>query len=132
MASLNEILLRDLAHNGDLVKTAGGDLATQEGLANLQDALLDRLVTEPGSLVHRPEYGVGIKRYQNKLNRIANQRSLALAIDANFQRDPRVEKVLGVLVEYDDLNPSLTKIKVRVKSIGLEAVVMEFVPFNEA
>lgn len=132
MANLSDILLTDLAHKKDLIPTAGGDLSTLSGLANLKDALYCRLITEPGSLVHRPLYGVGIKRYQNTLNRLSNQRKLASAIEDNFQRDDRVEKLLGVLVDYNELNPSLTILKVRVKPLGVDAVVITFTPFSEA
>ncbi len=132
MASIEEVLLTDLAHKKDFVKTAGGDFATISGMANLRDALFARLVTEPGSLVHRPEYGVGIKQYQNTLNKLSTQRKLAERIESNFSRDPRVESVDGVLIDYDERNPSLVKIKVRIKVIGFDSVTMDFVPFSEA
>jgi len=132
MATIDEVLLTDLAHNKDFVVTAGGDLATLSGIANFRDALFARLVTTPGSLVHRPEYGVGIKQFQNVLNRISTQRTLATRIGENFGRDPRVEQVLGVLVDYNEQNPAQTTIKVRVKPIGVDPVQMDFLPFNEA
>ncbi len=132
MATIHQTFLKDLAHKKDLLKTATGDLATAEGVANLQSALFARLVTTPGSLVHRPDYGVGIKSYQNGLNLLSKQREIATRIEANYSRDPRVEKVLGVGIIYDDLDPSKTIIKVRLKPIGLEAISMEFVPFSGA
>jgi hypothetical protein len=132
MASVADVLLTDLAHKRDFLPTPGGDLQTISGMQNVRDALFARLMTEPGSLIHRPDYGVGIKRFQNALNRLGKQRELAGRISENFARDPRVEKVEGVLVDYDESNPSKVTIVVRVKVVGVDAVVMNFTPFSGA
>lgn len=132
MASAEEIYLCDLKHNTDFARRDGtGDLATIAGLANLKNALLRRLVTEPGSLVHRPEYGVGIKRYQNAPATLSNKRELALRISDQFRRDSRVEDVLGVQILIDDAKPSYSTIIVRVKIVGYGEGSFDFQPFGE-
>lgn len=132
MANLTELYLTDVAHYKDLLVTPGGDLDRSSGIPNLQSALFRRLITIPGSLVHKPLYGIGIGLYQNVINRLATQQKLANTIAEQFPLDSRVESVLGVIVDYDDNNPQLTKMIVRIKPVGLEELTVNFVPFGDA
>lgn len=132
MARLNEILFTDVLHRSDLVKKSdAGDLDQVSGLENLKLALFRRLLTEPGTLIHRPDYGVGIKRWQNAPATLASKRSLASAITDQFQRDSRVESVVGVRVIDNDREPDKFTIVVRVKVIGYGEQTLEFIPFGE-
>lgn len=132
MATIEEFYKRDFAFKSDFVVTASGDLDTVTGLENLKDALYRRLITHPGSLVHRPNYGVGIKDYQNAPGSLAVQRRLALRIQEQFERDPRVEKVTGVSVNVpDSLKPDLFKVTVRVKPAGYDETQMQFIAFGD-
>ena len=130
MANIDEALFRDITHIRDFERTSTGDLGLIEGLANVRNALLHRLVTEPGTLIHRPEYGVGIKRYLNAPNQTGFQRELAFRIRDQFLRDPRVEQVLGVQVKNDETNVAMTKILVRVKIIGYTEQELAFLPYG--
>jgi len=130
MANIDEFLGTDIAHASDLVVSASGDLSTITGLANVKMALFHRLITNPGALAHRPEYGVGIKNYQNAINTLASQQQIAARIQEQFELDPRVEGVKGVAVDYDELNPSLVKFTVRVKIVGYGETAMTFTPFG--
>ena len=133
MANITEILLTDIEHDKDFVRIAGeGDLQLISGLKNMKAALLRRLVTSPGALVHRPEYGVGIKDFQNAPNTLETRRSLALRIRDNFLRDSRVEEVSGVQVIFDDNSPQIVTIIARVKIIGFSEQEFSFIPFGEA
>ena len=129
--NLAELYGRDLFHNGDYDVTDSGDLDTIEGLENLKQALFQRLVTYPGSLIHRPNYGVGIKRFLNSISSLANQRELFTIIQEQFALDPRVEEVTGVLFTTSDGKPQETRILVRVKPVGYDELEMTFVPFGE-
>ncbi len=80
MSQLNEFLKTDIAHKGDFVETPSGDLDVISGLDNVKEALFRRLITTPGSIIHRPGYGVGLKNWQNALNTLENQRKLAVKI----------------------------------------------------
>lgn len=130
MASITEVMGTDVMHRGDYVRASNGDRASITGLENLYQALFHRLITSPGSLVHRPTYGVGIKDYLNGPNSLAKQRELANRIDEQFRRDPRVAEVSGVLVSPDNKIPSMTYIVVRVKPVGYDELEMKFVPFG--
>jgi hypothetical protein len=131
MADIKETYLKDLAHKADLIKSPSGDLDEVDGLNNLQQALYHRLITQPGSLVHRPDYGVGIKNFANALNSLDNQRRLAAVIDEQFGSDFRVESVTGIKITVDDDKPETVKIFVRVKAIGYDEVELLFKPFRE-
>lgn len=133
MALLDEALLRDLAQNpGEGFKVAAdGDLDTVSGLENLKAALFRRLMVVPGTLVHRPTYGVGVKNFLNAPNSIDNQRALAVRIKEQFEQDFRVEEMLGMRVSVDRNNPSLVIIFVKVRVQGFGEAEMDFIPFGE-
>jgi phage baseplate assembly protein W len=127
--SLIDAFKTDIAHVGDLVKTPSGDLGTISGLANLKEALFHRLMTVPGTLVHRPTYGVGIPLYQGRLSSFSVQQRLASLIQEQFKQDPRVEDVKSTSVQSEDLNPQMTIITVVVNPVGYSEVALKFTPF---
>jgi len=119
MTTINEALLKDIKHVKDYVIRDGtGDLDTIEGLDNMKQALLRRLITEKGAIIHRPDYGVGLKQFQNAPNRLDDRRQLALRINEQFLEDDRVQEVLGVQVNSEDLTPDQVTIVVRVLVVG--------------
>lgn len=130
MTTTEELLLRDFKHVSDIL-IEDGDIQTVVGLENLRIALLHRLITIPGTLIHRPQYGVGVGLFQNALNTLDNQRLLATRIVENFGRDNRILEVEAVqVIENED--PSLLQINVKVQIVGREdAQVLEFAPFAE-
>lgn len=134
MALVDELYLTDIKHRSDFVQTSGagnlGDLELETGRENLRQALLRRLMTSPGSIVHRPTYGVGIKDYQGSVSTLDQKRSLAQKISDQFEEDDRVEEVLGVRVESEDETPEKVKITVRVKPIGLTEIQVSYTPFG--
>ena len=130
MADLKEFLGKDLAHVDDFLVTPTGDIDIITGLSNVKNALFHRLVTEQGSIVHRPNYGVGIKQFQNSLSSFSRQQALAKIIQEQFEQDPRVIKVGGVSVITNDLKPELVTIIVRVQIQGYDETQLGFTPFG--
>jgi phage baseplate assembly protein W len=131
MTTLTDLIGVDIAHKSDFLLSADGDLDTISGLDNIKIALFHRLITSPGSLIHRPTYGVGIQDFQNAVNSIANQREIANRIQEQYEQDPRVEAVTGVRIDNDDLTPEKVVLLVKVKVRGYDEVEMEFIPFGE-
>lgn len=131
MATVEETMGRDIAHVGDFVKTATGDLDSISGLPNIKSALMHRLLTTPGSFILRPTYGVGIKDYQNGPSTYALQQQLAVRIKEQFEQDPRIDEVTGVRVEFDEAKPELSNIIVKVRLVGYDEVETTFQPFTE-
>ncbi len=132
MANVTQALGVDIAHvRGDLVRASNGDQGTIRGLPNLKVALFHRLMTVPGTLVHRPTYGVGVMLYQNSLNSFSMQQKLAAKIQDQFSLDPRVQSVTSVSIDFTDQNPQLSIIRVFVVPIGYtDAQEMTFMPFS--
>jgi len=132
MASIEEILLTDIAHKRDFLKepATGGDIQTISGLENYRQAMIRRWITVPGTLAHRPTYGAGIKLDQNTVPTLQKKQEMAQRIREQAMMDPRTESVTKVLFEIDDLKPDLSKITVTVKPIGLEDTQIEFLPFG--
>lgn len=130
MATAVEIYLTDIKHKGDMVRTSQGNLEKVSGLENAYQQLFHRLITTKGAVVHRPNYGVGAKNYQNVTMTLANQRALALEIKDQFEQDERVEEVTGVLFETEDLEAGKFTVICRVKLVGYGEQSLEFTPFE--
>jgi phage baseplate assembly protein W len=130
MANITEFLGRDIRHYKDYVRTSSGDRERIEGLDNYKEACLRRIITTPGSIVHRPTYGVGAKDYLNAPSTLSKQRELAKKIEEQLMQDPRTEKVSGVSISVNQSKPDLTKIIVRVKPVGYDEIEMKFEPFG--
>lgn len=132
MAKIEQFYLTDISHNlTDYVKASNGDVDRISGIANVKSALFRRLITKKGSLTHRPDYGVGMQSYLNAPNSLENQRSLAVAIKEQFERDIRVKQVLGMRATVDDTDPSKIIIFVKVDLEGYGEEEIGFVPFGE-
>lgn len=122
---------KDMAFFDDFVVTDTGDFDTVEGLENVKQALWRRLITTPGSVIHRPDYGVGIKNYQNSINSLARQREISLKIKEQFELDERVESVTGISFSTVDNYPDKLIINVKVKIIGFTEQTVSFAPFED-
>lgn len=127
--SITDSLKTDIYLQGDMKITSGGDLALVSGLANVQQALLHRLITVPGTLVHKPSYGIGIQSFQNDIASFANQQKLTQLIQDQFTQDPRVQSVNSVSFQVDDIKPDLTKVVVIMTIAGYTEQQMSFTPF---
>lgn len=105
---LSLALGRDLAMTSDeeFYKTRGshdeifslsasgkGDVETVQGIANLKQALLARLLTPRGSLLLHPRYGSTIHELIGKKNTLDNMRILEDEIVRTLKKDGRVESV---------------------------------------
>ncbi len=117
---LDEIFYVDVAHKKDFLESSTKDLDTIGGRNNVVDAILRRVATSPGELVHRPEYGVGIQNYLNAPNSVNLQLKLAQDIRVQLERDERIESVkeVSVFVENNDHDKLKVKIKVDLRGIG--------------
>lgn len=98
MAGIEDSYLIDLKHDADFSAAPNGDLNLIKGIDNLKQALYHRLTTVPGALVHRPNYGVGVQRWQNDISSFDRQKALALRIKEQFEQDERLESVDSVRV----------------------------------
>lgn len=130
MADLNETLLTDIAFTDDFKASPTGDLDVVSGMRNLQGALLRRLLTTPGSLVHRPAYGCGLAEFQNASMTLGTKRQLSLRIANQFPLDPRVDSVESVNIQTNDNEPDTMTITVKCKIVGVGSQEIVFTPFD--
>ena len=129
MANITDALKTDISLMGDMQVAADGDLMTVSGLNNLRQAIWHRLITVPGSLVHRPTYGCGILLYQNAPTSFTNQQKIASLINDQLPQDPRIQSVTGVSLTLSDDDPELTILSVSVIPVGYTELTMQFTPF---
>lgn len=129
--NLSQSLGTDIAFLADMYPAPNGDLAVMSGLDNLKQALWRRLITTPGSLVHRPDYGVGIKDFQNAPGTLSMMQKLASRIQEQFTKDPRVNEVTGVACRTDDNNPAIIYLTVTVDVVGYGELPLQYTPFSE-
>lgn len=133
MANITETLLTDVKHKKDFVKedAPGGDLTTISGLDNLKEAVLRRIVTEPGSLSHRPDYGVGLKQFQNAPNSLSTQRELANRIVEQLGKERRVAKVNSISITASNTEAEKVFILINVTPVGYDEEIPVEIPFGE-
>lgn len=131
MANITEVLLTDIKHTRDFVRTSEGDLTLISGLDNLKEWVIRTIVTEPGTMVHRPSYGVGLQRFQNAPFTLAVQREIARRIDQVLRRDPRIAKINSVRFETNDTSPSDIVLRVNFDVTGYGETNVSFKPFGE-
>lgn len=131
MAELTEFMGRDIAFKGGGMSVSPtGDIALVEGLENLKQAIFNRMITVPGALKHRPDYGVGVPLYLGAISSLSKQQELAARIKEQCELDPRVDEITGVALDYTDEHPEQVKIIVRVKPTGYEETAMTFQGFG--
>ena len=121
---------RDLYFENDLDSTASGDLRTVEGLENLKQAIYHRLITNQGSLAHRPDYGIGINRYAGAIGRLATQQELMVALQEQFQNEERISSLEGLAIDQDAKNPGLFTVRLTVRAVGIQQTTVSLGPFG--
>lgn len=91
--------------------TPDGDWLMVEGIAALRQAIIRRIITNPGEWQTSPDYGVGARNYVKERNTRASREALSNRIKDQLSQDPRVAKVEQVVVESSD---ALLRIAVQV------------------
>ena len=96
MPTDNQALSLDLALPADstasIPTTPTGDIALASGRPNLTGALGRRMRSDPGALLHRPEYGVGLVSQVESPNTPAGRGLLAARARRNLLADPRISE----------------------------------------
>lgn len=105
----------DVKIDGDYTRTATGDLQTITDLENLKEAIYRRFITIPGEVIHRPDYGIGIRRYLNRPCTDANQVEIENAVKLNIMDEPRIEAVNRIKCIW---NQEYASIVISVKAFG--------------
>lgn len=97
-----------------------GDIRTVKGVKNLQQALLMRLMTPQGALLHHPDYGsqlhhlLGTKGSPNQLQKIK------IELERVVRSDQRVEDVTISDFSYDGQTVTAT---INIKPVGIDQII---------
>ncbi len=117
------ILRRDVFQENDMKVGPGGDLSTVAGVDSLLLRIDRMLVTNPGEIFHRPDFGIGIIRFLNQNNTADNAARLHNEIKRNLAKDPDIERVVQVKLERRDAQVT---VRVVVTAIGGITVGADF------
>jgi phage baseplate assembly protein W len=101
----------------DLKVNQAGDWLLVSGKEALRQAVLRRIVTNPGEWKTLPDYGVGARLYVKTRNTRASRDELVERIRSQLLRDTRIEKVNQVVVELTD---------------GVLRIAVQITPFGQA
>ena len=130
MTAETDILKIDFAFDDDLIVAPSGDLDIVSGLLNMQNAILRRIMTVPGTILHQPTYGCGLISFQNAPMTLSLQRQIAARIAQNLPLDPRIVEVTNVSITSADQTPEQLIINVTVTLVAYGAQTFKFTPFN--
>ncbi len=93
-----DLLLPSTA-DGTILTTTTGDLVDVTGIENLKKAQINRAITLPGTLVHRPLYGGGLPDAVEEASSPAVRAELANRIRRNALRDTRIDEASATVTE---------------------------------
>jgi hypothetical protein len=111
----------------DLKMNQAGDWLIVSGPEALRQALIRRIVTNPGEWQTLPEYGVGARLYVKERNTQAARDELSQRLRAQMLADRRVESVASVSVDFTDqgqIDIAVTVVP-RGRTLSGEAVSLE-------
>jgi len=114
--------LSDVKLTGGMIEPDGaGDMLLCDGLPNLRQALVHRVVTERGELLYHPGYGSLIKRLLGTVNGPTASILAAQYARAAVESDERIHEVTDVTAEVvgDVVNVS-------VRAMAISGRVVEF------
>ena len=114
--------LSDVKLTGGLIEADGaGDMLLCDGLPNLRQALVHRIVTERGELLYHPGYGSLIKRLLGTVNGPTASILAAQYARAAVESDERIQEVTDVTAEVVG-----DAVSVSVRAMAISGRVAEF------
>ena len=105
---------------GDFRLSPVGDLGLIDAEANVRQAVYHRIITSPGSVAYRPDYGVGLKDFMGAPNKISIQATLFNRLLDSFREEPRVERLESLSV--DEVNDNYIRVTVKYLPVGLPLI----------
>ncbi|HVP42880.1 MAG TPA: GPW/gp25 family protein [Terriglobales bacterium] len=109
------------------------DLATLEGLANLEQAIANRLKTRRGELaaLGHPDYGSRHHELIGQPNVERTRDLIKIYVLQALRDEPRIERVLAAVVRAEHTPPrDRVRIELKLRVIGEQAPLNLVVPFS--
>ncbi len=101
-----------------------GNFGTVADIDNLNQALQNLVVTEPGELLYHPRYGCGTRPFIGASNSRANGLVAGSLVKRAVQADQRISSVQSALVEQSG---DALKITIKAEAINAATVTVEAV-----
>ena len=103
--------------------TPAGDWKTVQGAEALRQAIIRRIMTDPGEWAALPDYGVGARMFVKARNTRATRDELSERIRGQLIQDPRIESVetVDVAITSESLRISVV-VQPKGRSLRHEAV----------
>lgn len=105
---------------GEMIADRYGDLKTVKGIQNLRQALIMRLMTPEGGLLHHPDYGSRFHLLLGQAGTPNNLQKVKIEIERCLRADPRVD---DVIVSSVQLNGDIATATIAVKPIDIDQIV---------
>lgn len=131
MSNINNNFKIDLAFDGDFKSSSSGDLEQISGKDNLKQKIFNKLMTVPGTLLHRPDWGIGITQYQGSVSSIEKQREIALKIKEQLEEEDGILSVKSVSIKNNDPVTGAFEISLKIEAEGVGEIVIEAQPFED-
>ncbi|MPN37212.1 hypothetical protein SDC9_184728 [bioreactor metagenome] len=108
------------------------DISTITGIENLQQSLINRIMTKKGELeeLGHPEYGSRHHDLVGEPNTESNRNLIKFHILECLSHEPRIEKILRTQVKTDTDNRGLVRINLEIKIISVTSPLNLVVPFS--
>jgi phage baseplate assembly protein W len=116
------ILGRDIYLSTDLAPDGRGGVATVAGLANLRQAIERLLLSSPGDIYHRPDYGVGLRDFLNKPVTDMVGKKIKARVREVLSLEPRIALVQSVSVAVTGDNALVVSVVVVAAGTTLPVV----------
>jgi hypothetical protein len=104
-----------------------GDVALDEGDADLRKRAVRRLITRKSSFAHLPGYGVGLTSFGKQLGRAATVAQIVADAESQLLEEPDVAKAKCSL-KKDPQKPNLWRFRAQIQPRGRPRVVTIEVP----
>ena len=113
----------DVWLNRGALVAVNGDFALVDGVDNLQQALSNVVVTEPGELLFHPRYGCGLRQFLGASNSRANGLIAGGLVKRALLGDSRVASVRDATVEISGVTQRIeaTAVAVDGSTVGVTA-----------
>lgn len=105
---------------GEMEANNKGDLKTVRGVRNLKQALLMRLSTPLGGLLHHPLYGTELHDLLGVPNTYDNQQKIKIEIERTIRADKRVK---DIVIDKFGLEKDTIKVEIKITAIGLDEII---------
>jgi phage baseplate assembly protein W len=109
--------MADVAHyfSADIQQSATGDLLAVDGLAESQQRVLRRLLTNPGDYIWQLDYGAGLPRF---IGQPIDQAALTSLIKTQMYLEPSVARSPEPVVQ---LTPIANGVSARIQYVEVES-----------